>query len=44
MVGWRKEVSFGEASKNYYSDLIVNPFFPVFSFDPPDNIRKPKVF
>ena len=39
-----KEVSFGETSKNYYPDLIVNPFFPIFSFDSPKNIRKPKVF
>ena len=38
-----KEVSFGETSKNSYPDLIV-PFSPIFSFDSPKNIRKPKIF
>ena len=24
--------------------LYLKPFFPMFPFDPPENIRKPKIF
>ena len=35
---------FGKIPRNSKKFISLTPFFPMFPFDPPENIRKPKVF